>query len=636
MPESRTRLYDSPIRKGVEPMSSSQKKMLVRLGIGVFLFGVCLFLPLESWHSVLAFAVPYLVCGWDILWRAIRNILRGQIFDENFLMALATVGAFAIGEAMEGVVVMLFYQIGEWFQGYAVGKSRRSISDLMEIRPDAASVERNGQILTVAPEEVQVGECIVILPGEKIPLDGVILEGTSSLNTTALTGESLPRDVKAGDDVIGGCVNLNGVLRVRVSREYGESTVAKILELVENSSENKAVTENFITRFARWYTPIVVIFAALLAIVPPLLLQGNWFDWVHRALTFLVISCPCALVISVPLSFFGGIGRASRAGILVKGSNYLETLAKSEIVIFDKTGTLTKGNFVVTAVHPQFVSEQELLFLAASVEYYSTHPLSEALRQAVQKPLDPGHISDFQQISGQGVCAIVDGKRVYAGNEQLMQSVGIVWKTCQSIGTIVHMALDGKYLGHIVISDEIKPGAKEAIGHLRALGVRKTVMLTGDNRNVAENVAEFLGIDEVRAELLPAEKVSAAAEYLADTSARGKVVFVGDGINDAPVLAGCDVGVAMGGLGADAAIEASDVVLMDDNPAKLPLAVKIARKTVGIVWQNIIFALAVKGIVLVLGACGFASMWAAVFADVGVSVLAILNAMRTLIEKKQS
>lgn len=611
-------------------MSKKQKKMLVRIGAGAVLFALALLLPAEGTLRLAAFIVPYAVVGWDVLWRAVRNITRGQVFDENFLMALATVGAFATGEYPEGVAVMLFYQVGEWFQSYAVGRSRQSIASLMDIRPDYANIERDGKLHRVDPDSVAVGDVIVVKAGEKIPLDGVVLEGASAVDTAALTGESLPRDVQPGDDVVSGCINKSGLLRVRVTKIFGESTVAKILDLVENSSSKKARAENFITRFARYYTPAVVIAAALLAVVPPLALGYAWNEWIHRALIFLVISCPCALVISVPLSFFGGIGGASKRGVLVKGSNYLEVLADAEIVVFDKTGTLTKGVFNVTAVHPDRVSEARLLELAALAESYSDHPISRSLREAYGKELETARVSDVEELSGRGVRAKIDGHTVCAGNDKLMEEAGVPWHPCHRIGTTVHVSLDGEYVGHIVISDELKPDAAEAIAELTRRGVRKTVMLTGDAKAVGESVAKELGIDEVHAQLLPGDKVDRVEALLKEKSPRGKLAFVGDGINDAPVLSRADIGIAMGAFGSDAAIEAADIVLMDDKPSKIAVAMSIAKKTLRIVHQNIVFALGVKALVLLLGAAGMANMWEAVFADVGVSFIAILNASRAL------
>ncbi len=577
-----------------------------------------------------AYIVSYAVIGWDVLWRAVRNICHGQVFDENFLMTLATVGAFLTGEYREAVAVMLFYQGGEWFQSYAVGKSRKSIASLMDIRPDSANVEREGQLVEVDPEEVAVGDVIVVKPGERIPIDGVVLEGESSIDTAALTGESCPRDVVSGDDVVSGCVNRTGLLRVRTTKAFGESTVARILEMVENSSAKKAKAENFITRFARWYTPSVVIAAALLAVLPPLTMGGNWQEWLHRALIFLVISCPCALVISVPLSFFGGIGGASRQGILVKGANYLEALANAEIVVFDKTGTLTKGVFNVTAIHPDTCSESQLLEMAALAENYSDHPISRSIREAYGKEIDTRRVQDTKEMSGRGVQATIDGKSVCVGNDKWMEEIGVKWHPCHRIGTTVHVAIDGEYAGHLVISDEVKPDAYTAIEALRAQNVKKTVMLTGDARTVGEKTAEELGIDQVFAQLLPTDKVEHVEALMREKSKNGKLVFVGDGINDAPVLSRADIGIAMGAMGSDAAIEAADIVLMDDKPSKIATAIRISQRTLRIVHQNIVFALVVKGIVLLLGALGISGMWEAVFADVGVSVIAILNAMRAL------
>ncbi len=577
-----------------------------------------------------AYIVSYAVIGWDVLWRAVRNICHGQVFDENFLMTLATVGAFLTGEYREAVAVMLFYQVGELFQSYAVGKSRKSIASLMDIRPDSANVEREGQLVEVDPEEVAVGDVIVVKPGERIPIDGVVLEGESSIDTAALTGESCPRDVVPGDDVVSGCVNRTGLLRVRTTKAFGESTVARILEMVENSSAKKAKAENFITRFARWYTPSVVIAAALLAVLPPLTMGGNWQEWLHRALIFLVISCPCALVISVPLSFFGGIGGASRQGILVKGANYLEALANAEIVVFDKTGTLTQGVFNVTAIHPDTCSEAQLLEMAALAENYSDHPISRSIREAYGKEIDTSRVQDTKEMSGRGVQATIDGKSVCVGNDKWMEEIGVKWHPCHRIGTTVHVAIDGEYAGHLVISDEVKPDAYTAIEALRAQNVKKTVMLTGDARTVGEKTAEELGIDQVFAQLLPTDKVEHVEALMREKSKNGKLVFVGDGINDAPVLSRADIGIAMGAMGSDAAIEAADIVLMDDKPSKIATAIRISQRTLRIVHQNIVFALVVKGIVLLLGALGISGMWEAVFADVGVSVIAILNAMRAL------
>ncbi len=607
--------------------------MLARIIAAAVLLAAGYLIPAQGWVRLVVFLVPYAVIGWDILWKAVRNISHGQVFDENFLMALATVGAFFTGEFPEAVAVMLFYQIGELFQSYAVGKSRQSIASLMDIRPDYANLERDGKTDQVDPEEVAVGDVILVKPGEKIPLDGVVLEGDSMVNTSALTGESVPREAYPGSDVISGCINQNGLLRIRVTKEFGESTVAKILDLVENSSSKKAKAENFITKFARWYTPAVVIAAVLLAVIPPLILQGGWNDWIHRALIFLVISCPCALVISVPLSFFGGIGGASRNGILVKGGNYLESLAHAETVVFDKTGTLTRGVFNVTAIHPNSFSEADLLELAALAESYSDHPISRSIREAYGKDPDLSRVTDVEELSGRGVRVRIDGKTVCAGNDKLMEETGVQWHPCHRVGTTVHIAVDGEYAGHIVISDEVKPDAAQAVSALKQQGISRTVMLTGDAKAVGESVAKELGLDEVHTELLPAGKVDCVEQLLKQKSAKGTLVFVGDGINDAPVLSRADIGIAMGAMGSDAAIEAADIVLMDDKPSKIADAIRIARKTLRIVTQNIVFALAVKGIVLLLGALGLANMWEAVFADVGVSVIAILNAMRALKNK---
>ncbi len=611
-------------------MSRKQRKTLWRILIAAVLYIAALAAPLEGLPRLIAFLIVYAVIGGDILLKAVRNIIRGQVFDENFLMSVATVGAMCLEEYAEGVAVMLFYQIGELFQSYAVGKSRQSIAALMDIRPDHATVERDGQQQEVDPEDVAAGEIIIIRPGERIPLDGIVEEGTSSVDTAALTGESLPREAMPGHEVISGCVNLSGVLRVRVSREYGQSTVSRILDLVENSSSRKSRSEHFITRFAKYYTPAVVFAALALAVLPPLLFGQSFSSWVERALTFLVISCPCALVISIPLSFFGGIGGASRSGILVKGGNYLEALASVSIVAFDKTGTLTRGSFEVVAVHPEQTDERELLGLAALAESYSDHPISRSLKEAWGREIERERLSGAEEIPGQGVIAVVDGKRVAAGNLRLMESVGVEAHECHLPGTTVHIAVDGVYQGHIVIADVAKPDAAEAIRELRMLGVRRTVMLTGDARKVGESVARELGIDEYYAELLPGDKVSVLERLLAGKKEGENLAFVGDGINDAPVLGRADVGIAMGALGSDAAIEAADVVLMDDKPTRIADAVRIARKTLRIVRQNIVFALGVKAVVLALGAAGLANMWAAVFSDVGVSVIAILNAMRAL------
>ena len=589
------------------------------------------FLSVSPPVFLILYLIPYLIIGWDVLWRAVRNIAHGQVFDENFLMALATVGALAIGEYPEAVFVMLFYQVGELFQSYAVDQSRKSITALMDIRPDYANMEGpDGQLEQVDPEDVAVGDTIIIKAGERIPLDGVVLEGSSTVDTAALTGESLPRRVESGDDVISGCVNLSGLLKVRVTKAFEESTVAKILDLVENSASKKAKAENFITKFARYYTPIVVLAAVALAFLPPLLTSIQWVDSIQRALNFLVVSCPCALVISVPLSFFGGIGGASKDGILVKGGNYLEVLARTEIVVFDKTGTLTRGVFNVTAIHPDHCDQGQLLELAALAECWSDHPISRSLKEAYGREMDSARVSSVEEVAGRGVKAVVDGHTICVGNDKLMEDIGVSWHPCHRVGTTVHVASDGVYLGHIVISDEVKPDAKEAVAALKAAGVRKTVMLTGDAQAVGEDVAKQLGLDEVHTQLLPADKVERVEALLKEVSPKGALAFVGDGINDAPVLSRADIGIAMGGLGSDAAIEAADIVLMDDKPSKIAHAIRIARRTLAIVKQNIVFALAVKLLVLVLSAVGLVSMWAAVFADVGVSVIAILNAMRAL------
>lgn len=619
-------------------MSKKQKKTLLRIIISEILLITVYLIPLEGGFNLFSleipwklplFLIPYGVIGWDILWRALRNIAHGQIFDENFLMALATVGAFCIGEYPEAVFVMLFYQVGELFQSYAVGKSRKSIADLMDIRPDYANIVVNGQLKQVAPEQVKIGDTIIVKAGERIPLDGIVTEGSSMVNTSALTGESVPRKAEVNDDVISGCINESGVLKVRVTKEFGESTVAKILDLVENSAGKKAKAENFITKFAKYYTPCVVIGALLLAVIPPLFL-GDWSGWINRALIFLVISCPCALVISVPMSFFGGIGGASKCGILVKGGNYLETLAKTEIVVFDKTGTLTKGVFNVTAIHPDSCSEGQLLEYAAMSENYSTHPIARSLKEAYAKDIDQSRIKDVLELSGKGITAVIDGKKICTGNDKLMDSIGVKWHPCHHIGTTVHVAIDGIYAGHIVISDEVKSDAKQAIASLKQSGIRKTVMLTGDSEKVGNAVGKSLGLDEIHAQLLPANKVMCVEKLLNEKSPKGRLAFVGDGINDAPVLSRADIGIAMGAMGSDAAIEAADIVLMDDKPSKISTAINIAKATLVIVKQNIVFALAVKAIVLVLGALGFANMWAAVFSDVGVSVIAVINAMRAL------
>ena len=613
-------------------MTKKQKNVLIRIIVAGVLLVAAALLPLEekSLLRLAAFLVPYFVIGYDVLWKAVRGIIHGQVFDENFLMCVATVGALFVGEYPEASAVMLFYQTGELFQSVAVGRSRKSISDLMDICPEYANVERDGQLEEVDPEEVELDSIIVIKPGEKIPLDGVIIEGSSSVDTAALTGESLPRSVKAGDEVISGCINQSGLLKVKVTKEYEDSTVTKILELVENSATKKAKSENFITRFARYYTPSVVIAAAVLAVLPPLILGGGWADWIHRALIFLVISCPCALVISVPLSFFGGIGGASKRGILVKGGNYLEALANAETVVFDKTGTLTKGSFEVTKIHTDSMGEDELLDLAAHAESYSDHPIAKSVCAKFGKEVDHGRITSDEEISGHGIRAVIDGREVFAGNKKLMEQQSVSVPECGCKGTMVHVAADGGYAGHIVISDVVKETSAAAIKSLKDNGVKQTVMLTGDAESTAQEVADALGLDKVYAELLPADKVEKVEELLKQKQEGSSLVFVGDGINDAPVLTRADVGIAMGSLGSDAAIEAADIVLMDDDPAKISLAMKIARKTVRIVRENIVFALGVKALVLILGALGIANMWLAVFADVGVSVIAILNAMRTM------
>ena len=615
-------------------MTRKQKKMLVRIAVSAVLLIAAVLVPYQGLWRFALFLPAYFVIGWDVLWRAVRNIAHGQVFDENFLMALATVGAFCTGffgqgEYPEAVFVMLFYQVGELFQSYAVGKSRKSIASLMDIRPDYANVERDGKLLQVDPEEVAVGDTITVKAGEKIPLDGLVLEGSSLVNTSALTGESVPRQVRPGDSVISGCVNQNGLLRVQVTKAFGESTVQKILDLVENASSKKAKAENFITKFARYYTPVVVFCALALAVVPPLFV-GDWTGWVQKALIFLVVSCPCALVISVPLSFFGGIGGASRQGILVKGGNYLEVLADTELVVFDKTGTLTKGVFQVTAIHPEGVSQQELLELAALAESYSDHPISRSLKEAWGKALDTARVGQVEELSGRGVRAQVDGKEVWAGNGKLMEEIGLAYRPSGQVGTVVHVAAEGRYLGYILIADEVKPAAKEAIAALKAQGVKKTVLLTGDAKDVGEAVAQELGLDEAYTQLLPGDKVERVEALLQETSPKGKLAFVGDGINDAPVLSRADIGIAMGALGSDAAIEAADLVLMDDKPSKIAKAMEISKRTLRIVRQNIVFALAVKLLVLMLTPFGLANLWEAVFADVGVMVLAILNASRAL------
>ena len=615
-------------------MTRKQKRLLFRIIIAAVLFAAGSLLPLGPTVEMGVFLVCYAVIGWDIVWKAVTNILHGQVFDENFLMTIATIGALILREHSEGVAVMLFYQVGEWFQSYAVSKSRKSIASLMDIRPDYANVERNGKLEQVDPDEVNIGDTIVVKPGERVPLDGKIIKGTSALDTSALTGESMPRDVEPGMEVISGCINQTGILTIQTTKKYGESTVAKILDLVENASDKKGKTENFISRFARYYTPIVVFAAIALAILPPLVTGQPFSVWIYRALTFLVISCPCALVISIPLSFFGGIGGASKIGVLVKGSNYLESLAHTEVVVFDKTGTLTKGSFAVSQIKAIDMKEEQLLELAAYAEDYSNHPISQSIQKAYGKKIDNSRISDVQEIAGHGVRAVIDGKTVLAGNAKLMNRENIVYTPSDAIGTVIYLACNGKYAGYIVIEDEVKADAPAAIRALKEVGVRKTVMLTGDADAVGQKVAQKLGLDQAYTELLPADKVDRVEAMLKQTSEKGKLVFVGDGINDAPVLARADVGIAMGGLGSDAAIEAADVVLMTDEPSKISAVVRIARKTIRIANENIVFALGVKLLVLILGATGYANMWAAVFADVGVSVIAILNAIRAMRVKK--
>lgn len=615
-------------------MTRKQKHLLTRIIVAAVLFFAGSFLQLPEYVEMGVFLVCYAVVGWDIVWKAITNILHGQVFDENFLMTIATVGALILGEHSEGVAVMLFYQVGEWFQSYAVSKSRKSIASLMDIRPDYANVERDGKLVQVDPDEVQIGDIIVVKPGERIPLDGTILKGSSALDTSALTGESMPREVEPGMEVISGCINQTGILTIQTTKEFGESTVAKILDLVENASDKKGRTENFITRFARYYTPSVVFAALALAILPPLITGQSFGTWIYRALTFLVISCPCALVISIPLSFFGGIGGASRIGVLVKGSNYLESLAHAEMVVFDKTGTLTKGSFAVSEVNPKGMKDTQLLELAAYAEDYSNHPISLSIKKAYGRKIDSGRITDVQESAGHGVRAVIDGKAVLAGNAKLMVKERIQYTPSTAVGTVVYLACDGKYAGCIVIEDEIKADAPAAIKRLKSAGIHKTVMLTGDADAVGKKVANRLGLEQAYTELLPADKVDRVEELLKQKSEKGKLVFVGDGINDAPVLARADVGIAMGGLGSDAAIEAADVVLMTDEPFKIASVMKIARKTIRIANQNIVFALGVKFLVLILGALGYANMWAAVFADVGVSVIAILNAIRAMRVKR--
>lgn len=632
-------------------MNKKQKKMLIRILVSAALLIGFNFLPFEGVLRFILYLIPYLVIGYDILIKAFKGIKNHQPFDESLLMAIATIGAIAIaiytevaeheaGDYVEAIAVMLFYQIGEWFQSYAVGKSRRNISDLMDIRPDYANIEKDGKLEQIDPDEVEIGSVIVVQPGEKVPIDGIVIEGTSTLNTSALTGESLPRDAQEGDEIISGCINMTGVLKIKTTKEFGESTVSKILDLVENASSRKSKSEDFITKFARIYTPAVVYSAIALAILPPLVrmfgmgIPAEWGTWIYRALTFLVISCPCALVISIPLSFFAGIGGASNAGVLVKGSNYLETLSQTKCVVFDKTGTLTQGVFEVNEVHHNEMNREQLLEYAALAESASSHPISKSLQRAYGKEIDRSRVTDIQEISGNGVTAKVDGIDVAAGNSKLMDRLGVKWIDCHQAGTIIHMAVDGRYAGHIVISDIEKPHAKEAIQALKKAGVEKTVMLTGDSRKVAEHVAADLGIDEVHAELLPSDKVSEVEEILKKNTGKGKLAFVGDGINDAPVLSRADIGIAMGAMGSDAAIEAADIVLMDDDPLKISKAIRISRKCLRIVYENIWFAIGIKLLCLVLGAVGIANMWLAIFADVGVMIIAVLNAIRALFVKK--
>lgn len=622
-------------------MNRKQKKMLIRIAIAALLLGAVKLFKIGGWAGIALYAASYITIGYDILRKAFRGIINHQVFDENFLMAVATVGAIALaiyektGDFAEAVSVMLFYQIGELFQSYAVGKSRRNIAALMDIRPDYANIERDGRLEQVDPDQIPAGSVIVVQPGEKVPIDGEVIEGASSLDTAALTGESRPRDVKAGDDIISGCINLTGVLKVRTTKAFGESTVSKILELMENSSSHKSRSENFISRFARAYTPAVCCSALALAILPPVInlmmgMPGGWEIWVYRALTFLVISCPCALVISIPLSFFAGLGGASKEGVLIKGSNYLEALSQTSIVVFDKTGTLTRGVFEVSGIHHNTIPEEKLIELAALAECASSHPISKSLQKAYGREIERDRVTGIQEISGSGVIARVDGTEVAAGNGKLMKRMGVDYIDCHSSGTIIHIAIDGKYAGHVVISDVEKPTSRAAIAELKKIGVKKTVMLTGDIGRVAEYMAKKLGVDQYRSDLLPADKVAEVEKLLAETGRKGKLAFVGDGINDAPVLSRADIGIAMGAMGSDAAIEAADIVLMDDDPMKISKAIKISRKCIGIVYQNIAFALGVKALCLILGALGIANMWAAIFADVGVMVLAVLNAIRAL------
>ena len=622
-------------------MTKKQKKAMIRIIIAFVLVGLISLLPVKGYIRFALFMIPYLVIGYDILRKAVKGIMNRQVFDENFLMAVATIGAIALGDYTEGVAVMIFYQIGELFQSYAVGKSRRNISELMDIRPDYANAEtENGELEQVDPDEVEIGSVIVVQPGEKVPIDGVIIEGKSTLNTSALTGESLPREAEVDDEIVSGCINMTGVLRIRTTKEFGESTVSKILDMVENASSRKSRSENFISKFAHYYTPIVCYCAAALAVLPPLVsilflhIAPDWGEWIFRALTFLVISCPCALVISIPLSFFAGIGGASRSGVLVKGSNYMETLAQTSCVVFDKTGTLTQGVFAVSSIYPEGMSEDQLLEYAALAESYSSHPISRSLQKAYGKVIDKNRIEDVEEISGNGVEAAIDGKKVSVGNDKLMKKLGVFYKELNEVGTVVYVAVDQIFAGSILISDQPKPTAAAAIKALNKAGIRKTVMLTGDRRNVAEHVAKELGISEYYAELLPADKVSGVEKLLAGQSSREKLAFVGDGINDAPVLSRADIGIAMGAMGSDAAIEAADIVLMDDDPMKIAKAIKIARKCIRIVYENIYFAIGIKVICLILGAVGIANMWAAIFADVGVMVIAVLNAIRALSVKR--
>lgn len=621
-------------------MNKKQKKMLIRIAIAAVLVVAFSLIPMKGYVKFVLFMIPYLVIGYDILKKAGKGILNRQMFDENFLMAVATIGAILLGDYKEGVAVMLFYQIGELFQSYAVGKSRRNISELMDIRPDYANIEQDGKLEQVDPDEVEIGSVIVVQPGEKVPIDGIVAEGTSTLNTSALTGESVPQDVHCGDEIISGCINMTGVLKIRTTKEFGESTVSRILDLVENASSQKSKSENFISKFAKYYTPAVCYGAVALAVLPPLVrtlfmgLSPEWGDWIYRALTFLVISCPCALVISIPLSFFAGIGGASKAGVLVKGSNYLETLSQTKYVVFDKTGTMTQGVFEVSGVHHNELEDAKLLEYAALAECSSSHPISKSLQKAYGKNIDRSRVTEIEEISGNGVTAKVDGIAVAAGNEKLMEKLGIAYRSCRHVGTVVHMAVDGRYAGHILISDTVKPHAKQAIKELKKCGVKKTIMLTGDRKNVADYVAKDLGIQEVYSELLPGDKVSKVEELLDRKTEKEKLAFVGDGINDAPVLSRADIGIAMGAMGSDAAIEAADIVLMDDDPLKIATAIRIARKCMHIVYENIYFAIGIKLICLLLGALGIANMWMAIFADVGVMVIAVVNAIRALFVKK--